>query len=434
MKKKPISKTTKNTTPSTTRRSSSTSKSTTSKANNVDQLLLDFGTVDDEDTSTPDTDTSSPVDPEQDTEILEKLQNPDVPFTAEDFDRLLDEFIRSEHRRLEQEDAEDEDTDPEDDDQDTDSEDDDQDTDPDDEVTADICEDDAGPQEPLLKSMDFLVGLDSVKKKLTEYEKVVRFNGWRRTLKLRTMPIPLHAMFLGSPGTGKTTVAKMMGMMMKRAGMLSRGHVVVTERAKLIGTLYGDPEKKTMEALEEAEGGILFIDEAYQLYHPEDARDPGSAVIETLMTALADESRNDWMLIMAGYPDRMRQMFDMNPGLSSRIPEANIYTFEDLDEGQLMQVAEGYFRDYEYKLTPEAHDALARRIAADYAARDRYFGNARYVHHLIQAYILPAMAARVVDSDSDCVDNEDLTTILPADIPAPVPVIPRGRRPLGFVA
>ena len=125
-------------------------------------------------------------------------------------------------------------------------------------------------------------------------------------------------------------------------------------------------------------------------------------------------------------------MFDMNPGLASRIPDSNIYVFEDLDEGQLMQVAERYLSEYGYTLSPDAHDMLIRRIASDYAARTRSFGNARYVHNLIQTAILPAMATRVVDNG--LYDKEALTTILPADIPAPQPVIPRGRRPMGFVA
>lgn len=343
--------------------------------------------------------------------------------TAEEFDKLLDDFLRSEYQRLEEEEEKRQDE----------ADDDSEEMPPSDNVQENENQEDAlSADEPLLKSMDFLVGLDGVKTKLSEYEKVVRFNRMRYDQGLPIMSAPLHAMFLGSPGTGKTTVAKMMGMMLRRAGMLSKGHVVVKERADLIGIHYGEEERNTQEALNEAEGGVLLIDEAYQLYQPHDPKDPGRFVIESLLTALADESRRNWMLILAGYPDEMRRMFEMNPGLASRFPESNIYVFEDLDEGELMQVAERYFAEYEYELSSEARELLARRIASDYAARNRSFGNARYVHNLIQTAILPAMAARVVDSGIS--DRSSLTTVLPADIPAPLPIIPRGRRPVGFVA
>lgn len=366
----------------------------------------------------------------EDNDETEDTQSGAGEFTKEDFDRLLDRFIASEMACVEDEEEEDgaDDIDDVYDDAD------------DVEASAETernsaCGEtdvDVDADGPLLKSMDFLVGLDNVKARLTEYEKMVRFDRWRRQQGLPSMPVSLHSMFLGSPGTGKTTVAKMMGVMLRRAGVLSKGHVVVRERATLMGTCYGDQEAKTIEAINQAEGGILFIDEAYQLYQPDDPRDPGKFVIESLLTALADKSRNDWMLILAGYSDEMRRMFDMNPGLASRIPDSNIYVFEDLDEGQLMQVAERYLSEYDYTLSPDAHDMLIRRIASDYAARTRSFGNARYVHNLIQTAILPAMATRVVDNG--LYDKEALTTILPADIPAPQPVIPRGRRPMGFVA
>lgn len=288
------------------------------------------------------------------------------------------------------------------------------------------------PDVPLLKSMDFLVGLDNVKNKLSEYEKMVRFNSWRLRLHLPSVTAPLHAMFLGSPGTGKTTVAKMMGVMLRRAGLLSRGHVVVRERSTLLGPNYSDEQTLTLKALDEAEGGILFIDEAYQLYQPADPRDPGHFVLDTLLSALSDELRRDWMLIMAGYTKEMRRMFDMNPGLASRFPENNIYVFEDLNMPQLMEVARRYLADNEYTLSPEACQALCRRISADYDMRTSSFGNARYVRNLIQTEIIPAMAMRVVNSG--VCDSSALTLILPEDIPAPI-ATPQGVcRPMGFVA
>lgn len=131
-----------------------------------------------------------------------------------------------------------------------------------------------------------MTGLQSVKEK-----HLVLFNKKRQELDLPTLKLPLHAMFWGSPGTGKTTVAKRMGLMLRRAGVLSKGHVIIKERATLLGPYYSNEETNTQAAIDEAQGGILFIDEAYQLYQPNDPRDPGKFVIEALITALADESR-----------------------------------------------------------------------------------------------------------------------------------------------
>ena len=245
-------------------------------------------------------------------------------------------------------------------------------------------------------------------------------------------PVPLHAMFLGSPGTGKTTVAKMMGLMLARAGVLSRGHVVVKERATLLGPNYSMEETNTLKAIEEAQGGILLIDEAYQLYQPDDPRDPGKFVIETLLTALADDSSRDWMLILAGYPEEMKRMFRMNPGFESRIPQSNIYVFDDFTASELMEIAEKYLARHQYTLTPDARDALSARLSADYSRRDRTFGNARHVVNLIQTAILPAMAVRVVSSDP--AGRLSLSEIQASDIPlAAKPVCPPRER-IGFRA
>ncbi len=310
----------------------------------------------------------------------------------------------------------------------------------DDEAPADSREKDTGPgdtaEEPAPKetdlpvSLEHLTGLQSVKEKLTVYERVVRFNKMRQEKGLPVSSTPLHAMFLGSPGTGKTTVVKLMGDMLHRAGVLSKGHVVVRERATLLGQNYNSESEKTLAAIEEAQGGILFIDEAYQLYQPDDSRDPGKFVIETLLTALADESNRDWMLVLAGYPDEMKRMSDMNPGFKSRIPDSNIYTFDDFTEVELMEIAERYLARNGYTLTPDAQDALSTRLKSDYSMRDRNFGNARHVVNMIQTEILPSMAVRVID-EGLC-DDVSLTEIQKADIHAPVvrPVSPRQR--VGF--
>lgn len=275
--------------------------------------------------------------------------------------------------------------------------------------------DDDSQDESITESLDHLTGLRSVKEKLTVYERVVRFNRMRSDAGLPTTSTPLHAMFLGSPGTGKTTVAKMMGAMLHRAGVLSKGHVVIRERSTLLGQNYNSESEKTLAAIEEAGGGILFIDEAYQLYQPNDSRDPGKFVIETLLTALADESDRDWMLVLAGYPDEMRKMFEMNPGFKSRIPESNIYLFEDFTESELIEIAEKYLSGHRYNLSDEARIALGDRLRKDYTARSKNFGNARHVINMIQTEIIPSMAVRVTNALKS--DENSLSEIKPADIP-----------------
>lgn len=246
-----------------------------------------------------------------------------------------------------------------------------------------------------------MVGIYDVKTKLECFKKVVQFNEMRRKSYLPTMSMPLHAMFLGSPGTGKTTVAKAIGEWLASVGVLSKGHVVVRERSTLIGKYYGTEEQSVREALAEAKGGILLIDEAYQLYQECDPKDPGRKAIDALLTALSDESNRDWMLILAGYPKQMMAMFDANPGLRSRIPETNIYKFQDFNEPQLMEIAENYFYANHYVLTDESRLALSARIHEDYIHRGEDFGNARYVMNLIQTEVLPNMAMRVCENPTE---------------------------------
>lgn len=285
-----------------------------------------------------------------------------------------------------------------------------------------------------LKAIESLTGLKSVKEKLYAYEKLVMFNKRREEIGMPSLSLPLHAMFLGSPGTGKTTVAKRMGLMLKRAGLLSKGHVVVKERASLMGIHYGDQEVKTLEALDEAQGGILLIDEAYQLFQQSDPKDPGRIVIDSLLTALADESKRDWMLILAGYPDEMMKMFEMNPGLKSRIPNTNIYIFDDFNEAELMEIAERYIERNQFSLSEEARITLSQRLSDDYLHRDKSFGNARHVINMIQTEIIPSMAMRVM-TDDNCTP-ESLMLIQPTDITPTLKTIvkQKPRQRIGYCA
>ena len=344
-------------------------------------------------------------------------------FSEDDLDRLIDEFIESQKtENVETPVIEDYDFDQTDDAGEIDEN-----------ASYSDYVDTDNPSEDVVdfqQSLAGLTGLKAVKNKLAIYEKLVGFNKLRADKGLAVPSLPLHAMFMGSPGTGKTTVAKMMGAMLHSAGVLSSGHVVIKERSTLLGPNYSNEETNTLKAIEDAQGGILFIDEAYQLYQPDDPRDPGKFVIETLLNALADESKRDWMLILAGYPDEMRRMFDMNPGLKSRIPDSNIYIFEDFSEGELMEIAENYLQNNNFTLSEDAHAALASRLGADHRNRDKTFGNARYVMNLIQTEILPAMAVRVMSAD----EMPSISEICAVDIPAAISTMSKGRQRLGFTA
>lgn len=281
-----------------------------------------------------------------------------------------------------------------------------------------------------LTTLDHMVGLEDVKAKLHDYSVLMNFFRMRKEGGLPTAIPPLHAMFLGSPGTGKTTVAGIIGTMLHDMGMLSSYHVVVRERATLLGQFYSSESEKTLEALEEAQGGILFIDEAYQLFQPDDPKDPGRFVLDTLMTALADESRRDWMLILAGYTEPTRQLLTLNPGLSSRIPQSNIYRFEDYSPSQLSEIAERYLAKNNYAMTADAQQAIRSLMATDYSNRGKDFGNARHVMNVIQTGIIPSMARRLSSVDSPTV--EQLTTVMAADVPKPMKPNLDKRRQVGF--
>lgn len=266
-----------------------------------------------------------------------------------------------------------------------------------------------------LQELNEMIGLTSVKQKINNYCNLMRLEQQRSKQGLPTQQHSLHAAFIGNPGTGKTTVARLLGKILKDMGLLSKGHVVYEERSTLLGQFYGSEDEKTLAAMKRAQGGILFIDEAYSLYKPEDPKDPGINVLETLLTALADESNRDWMLLLAGYPAPMKNLLSCNPGLESRIPETNRYYFEDYSVDELMQIADLYCKRKCYQLTPEARKALQMVVRRACSLRDETFGNGRYIDSLLSEEVLQNMARRV--SNIPLPSIEQLITIEKEDIP-----------------
>ena len=269
---------------------------------------------------------------------------------------------------------------------------------------------------PAIQKLNSLVGLDGIKKRILDHTSLVRLNKIRSERGLYNKMPPMHMVFTGNPGTGKTTIAKYLGEIYHGIGVLSSGHVVETERSKLIGRFFGDAETFTLEALRKASGGILFIDEAYTLFvKADDTKDYGLRVIETLLTFLAQETP-DLMVILAGYTKEMNEMLESNPGLKSRF--SYVFEFEDYTPAQLMQIGKLVLERESYQLTPEAEKKLSEYIIDEYNHKDEHFGNGRFITRLITTQIIPAMSRRLMEFPVDRLTNDDLVRIEACDVPS----------------
>ena len=262
------------------------------------------------------------------------------------------------------------------------------------------------------RELEAMVGLQRLKDDMKEAKMMAMFNKKRAEMCLQTDGEQRnHMLFLGNPGTGKTTVAKLVGQMYHSMGLLSKGHTVETNRSKLVGEYIGMTEKKTLDAIEEARGGVLFIDEAYTLIsHESDTKDFGKEVLNALLTVLS-EPEPDMIIILAGYEDKMAAMMKTNPGLKDRFPLT--FHFDDYSAGELMEMACRTLKAGSYRLTDGARKYLASLIEKASAQRDEYFGNGRWVHNLISQGIIKSMAKRVM---SGPVAGSDIDISLLCDI------------------
>src|SRR2546423_2279957 len=253
-----------------------------------------------------------------------------------------------------------------------------------------------------------LVGLAPVKTKIREIAALLLVDRARRKFGLSTSRPNLHMSFTGSPGTGKTTVAMRMADMLHRLGYLRRGHLVSVTRDDLVGQYVGHTAPKTKEVLKRAMGGVLFIDEAYYLYRADNERDYGQESIEILLQIM-ENHREDLVVILAGYKDRMDSFFASNPGMSSRIAhhiDFPDYALDELDDiGKLLLRAEGY------TLTPEAKDTF--RDYLDHRKAQPRFANARSVRNAIERARL-RHASRLMTTDQ-AVGRDELTTLTPEE-------------------
>jgi probable Rubsico expression protein CbbX len=263
--------------------------------------------------------------------------------------------------------------------------------------------------EEVFNSLDAeLIGLAPVKNRIREIAALLLVDRARAQFGLSTSRPNLHMSFTGSPGTGKTTVAMRMADMLYRLGYLRRGHLISVTRDDLVGQYVGHTAPKTKEVLKRAMGGVLFIDEAYYLYREDNERDYGQETIEILLQVMENQ-REDLVVILAGYKDRMDSFFVSNPGMGSRIAhhiDFPDYTLQELEEiGNLMIQAEGY------SFSPEAEKTFREYL--DRRKRQPRFANARSVRNAIERARL-RHASRMMAADQP-VGRDELTTLIPED-------------------
>ena len=257
-----------------------------------------------------------------------------------------------------------------------------------------------------------LVGLVPVKTRIQEISALLVIDKLRESLGFTTGNPGLHMSFTGSPGTGKTTVATRMADILFKLGHSKKGHLLTVTRDDLVEQYIGHTAPKTKEVLKKAMGGLLFIDEAYYLYKPDNERDYGSEAIEILLQVMENQ-RDDLVIIFAGYKDRMEQFYTSNPGLSSRI--ANHVDFPDYSSDELFIIAKMMLEEQQYQFSPEAEPAFL-----DYIVKRReqpLFANARSVRNALDRARM-RQANRNFDSGGRILTKADLVTITDADIKA----------------
>ncbi len=250
-----------------------------------------------------------------------------------------------------------------------------------------------------------LVGLKPVKQRIREIAALLIVERARKTLGLSHDAPTLHMSFTGNPGTGKTTVAMRMANILHRLGYVRKGHLVSVTRDDLVGQYIGHTAPKTKEVLKRAMGGVLFIDEAYYLYRPDNERDYGQEAIEILLQVM-ENNREDLVVILAGYADRMDRFFQSNPGFRSRI--AHHIDFPDYGDAELLRIAETMLANQNYRLDSEAREAMA-----DYIERRRkqpLFANARSIRNALDRARL-RQANRLFSTAKGPVTADALSTI-----------------------
>ena len=255
-----------------------------------------------------------------------------------------------------------------------------------------------------------LVGLAPVKARIREIAALLLIDKLRKNLGITTNSPGLHMSFTGSPGTGKTTVGLKMADILFQLGYVKKGHLLTVTRDDLVGQYIGHTAPKTKEVLKKAVGGVLFIDEAYYLYKPDNERDYGSEAIEILLQVMENQ-RDELVVILAGYKEPMDRFYESNPGLSSRI--TNHIDFPDYSVDELVTIAKLMLEEQQYQLTPQAEIALT-----DYITRRKQkplFANARSIKNALDRARM-RQANRIFDSRGQVLTKKELVNLEASDI------------------
>lgn len=259
------------------------------------------------------------------------------------------------------------------------------------------------------QELNNLIGLEEIKKLVREIYAFIEIQKRRQRENLNTEALVLHMIFKGNPGTGKTTVARILGKIFCQMGVLSRGHLIEIERADLVGEYIGHTAQKTRGQLKKAYGGILFIDEAYSLSRGGE-KDFGKEAIDCLVKAMEDH-KNEFILILAGYQKEMEGFLQTNPGLRSRFP---IHVdFPDYNQKELLQIADQMCQTRQYRFSNEAQEAIIALLQTYHHNNWETFGNARTVRNLIERAIR-RQAVRLINKNS--LTRQELMMLEASDI------------------
>ncbi|MEE9386970.1 MAG: CbbX protein [Paracoccaceae bacterium] len=268
----------------------------------------------------------------------------------------------------------------------------------------------SGVAEILAELDEELIGLEPVKQRIRETAALLLVDKARQSMGLSHETPTLHMSFSGNPGTGKTTVALKIAGLLHRLGYVRKGHLVSVTRDDLVGQYIGHTAPKTKEVLKKAMGGVLFIDEAYYLYRPDNERDYGQEAIEILLQIM-ENNRDDLVVVMAGYADKMDKFFSANPGFRSRI--AHHIEFPDYKDKELMEIAEMMLAEQNYEFDAGGRQAMVEYI--DLRAVQPHFANARSIRNALDRARL-RQANRLFTHSKGALDAKALSTITEDDI------------------
>ena len=276
-------------------------------------------------------------------------------------------------------------------------------------ITISEFEDDRDPY----KELEELIGLEDVKKEVHSMASYVKVQQARKEKGLKTNNVSYHLVFTGNPGTGKTTVARIMARIFKDLGIVKRGHLVETDRSGLVGEYVGQTAPKTNAVIDKALDGVLFVDEAYALMDGNGANSYGSEAIATLLKRMEDD-RDRLIVIIAGYTGEMKELIESNPGLKSRF---NRYIeFKDYSSEDLQSIFVNNAEKAGYTLNSEAVEVLQTRMDLAVSKRDRHFGNARYARNVLEKAMSEQADRLAAEGNVNKASSEALSTLTANDL------------------